>query len=139
MEYKNLFLDTNILVDLVTSRQPFAQDAIKIFDYCQKRKIILHCNSHSIENLHYISKKIIDEKELRLIIEDFLDVVTIIPVSETILRKSLKSSHKDFEDAIQIVSAQSIPTMDCIVTRDLKDFKNAEIKVLTPYEFLNSL
>ena len=55
------------------------------------------------------------------------------------MRKSLKSSHKDFEDAIQITSAQSIHNMDCIVTRDLKDFKNSEIKVFTPDEFLTKL
>jgi hypothetical protein len=51
----------------------------------------------------------------------------------------LKSHHKDFEDAIQIVSAQSINTMDCIITRDKKDYKLAEINVLTPDEFLMNL
>ncbi len=56
-----------------------------------------------------------------------------------IIKKSLKSSYKDFEDAIQIISAQSIHDMDCIVTRDLKDYKNAELKVLTPDEFLTQI
>ena len=55
------------------------------------------------------------------------------------MKKSLKSSHKDFEDAIQITAAQSINTMDCIITRDLKDFKFSEIKVYTPDEFLNTI
>ena len=53
------------------------------------------------------------------------------------IKKSLKSNHKDFEDAIQIITAQSINTMDCIITRDLKDFKFSEISVFTPDEFLN--
>lgn len=139
MVYKNIFLDTNILVDIVANRKPFSKNAIAIFDYCQKFTINMYSTSHSIATLHYIAKKIVDEKELRLIIEDLLDTISIIAVTETVLKKSLKSTHKDFEDAIQIISAQSIDNMDCIVTRDLKDYKNAQINVLTPDEFLSAL
>ena len=139
MEFKNIFLDTNILVDIVTNRKPYSQNAISIFDYCQRKDIIMYCTSHSIATLHYLAKKIVNEKELRSIIEDLLDTISIIAVSESILKKSLKSNHKDFEDAIQITAAQSINTMDCIVTRDLKDYKFSEINVYTPDEFLTQL
>jgi predicted nucleic acid-binding protein len=139
MVYKNIFLDTNVLVDIVANRKPFAESSIAIFDYCQHNKINTYSTSHSIGTLHYIVKKMVNEVELRSIIEDLLDTILIIPVTEEILRKSLKSNLKDFEDAIQIISAQSISDMDCIVTRDLKDYKNAEIKIFTPNEFLNAL
>ena len=139
MEYKEIFLDTNVLLDIVTNRYPFSASAIEIFDFCQKENIKMHATSQSIATLHYLAKKMVEEKELRSIIEDLLDTISIIAVTETILKKSLKSNHKDFEDAIQIVSAQSINDMDCIVTRDLKDFKNAEIKVYTPDQFLNTI
>jgi predicted nucleic acid-binding protein len=139
MVFKNIFLDTNILVDIVANRKPFSENAISIFDHCQKSKIKMYSTSHSIATLHYIAKKMVDEKELRLIIEDLLNTISIIAITESILKKSLKSNHKDFEDAIQIVSAQSINDMFCIVTRDLKDYKNAEINVFTPDEFLNKI
>lgn len=139
MVFKNVFLDTNILVDIVANRKPFAESAIAIFNHCQHNKINIYSTSHSIGTLHYIVKKMVNEVELRSIIEDLLDTILIIPVTEEILRKSLKSNHKDFEDAIQIISAQSISNMGCIVTRDLKDFKNADIKVFTSYEFVNTL
>lgn len=139
MDYKHIFLDTNILVDLVANRKPFSENAISIFDFCQKSNIKMYSTSHSIATLHYITKKMVDEKELRLIIEDLLDTISIVAVTESILKKSLKSHHKDFEDAIQIVSAQSINNMDCIITRDKKDYKLAEINVLTPDEFLMNL
>jgi predicted nucleic acid-binding protein len=139
MVFKNIFLDTNILVDIVANRKLFSKSAIAIFDYCQTNKVEMYSTSHSIATLHYIAKKMVDEVELRSIIEDLLDTISIIAVTETVLRKSLKSNHKNFEDAIQIVSAQSINDMDCIVTRDLKDYKNAEINVFTPDEFLNTL
>ncbi len=139
MDFRHIFLDTNILVDIVANRFPFSKNAISIFDYCQRRKITMYSSSHSIATMHYIAKRMVDEKELRSIIADLLDTISIIAVTESILKKSLKSSHKDFEDAIQITAAQSINTMDCIITRDLKDFKFSEIKVFTPDEFLNTV
>ncbi len=139
MDSKHIFLDTNILVDIVANRFPFSKNAISIFDYCQRHKVKMYSSSHSIATMHYIAKKVVDEKELRSIIEDLLDIISIIAVTESILKKSLKSNHKDFEDAIQITTAQSIDNMDCIITRDLKDFKFSEINVFTPDEFLNTL
>lgn len=139
MEFKNIFLDTNILVDIVTNRKPYSKNAISIFDYCQRKEVIMHSTSHSIATLHYLAKKIVNEKELRLIIEDLLDTISIIAITESILKKSLKSNHKDFEDAIQITAAQSINTMDCIITRDIKDYKFSELNVYTPDEFLTQL
>jgi hypothetical protein len=56
----------------------------------------------------------------------------IIPIDADIIRKGLKSKHKDFEDALQILCAGSIQKMDCIVTRNIKDFKDADIPVISP-------
>lgn len=136
MTFKNVFIDTNILVDLIADRKPFTENAILVFDNCLKSDIKIYTTSHAIATLHYIVKKIVSEKELRLIISDLLNTMSVIAVTESILKKSLKSNHKDFEDAIQIVSAQSIDEIDCIITRDLKDYKNAEIDIFTPDEFL---
>ena len=94
--------------------------------------------SNTITTLHYLLKKILSEEKIRLTLEHIIEHVSIIPIDINII-KSLKSNHKDFEDAVQIISAQSIKDMDCIVTRDLKDYKNAEINVFTPDDFLNSL
>lgn len=55
------------------------------------------------------------------------------------LKKELKSKHKEFEDAIQIISACSIEKLDYIVTRNIKDFKGAEISVLTPDELISKV
>lgn len=67
----------------------------------------------------------------------FLD--TNILVDLNVLKKSLRSKYKDFEDAIQIFCASTIENLDCIITRNLKDFKNSEIPVLAPEEFKNQL
>ena len=81
----------------------------------------------------------LSEEKIRIYLEEIVDNVFIIPIDNTMISISIKSSHKDFEDAIQITAAQSINSMNCIVTRDLKDYKNAEILVYTPDQFLQTI
>jgi hypothetical protein len=71
---------------------------------------------------------------LREVLYNLIDYLTVIPVDIDVLKKGLRSKHKDFEDAIQILCASSIEKIDCIVTRNTKDFKDSEILVLTPDE-----
>lgn len=133
---KNIFLDSNIFLDIFANRQPFVKASLEIYKLGVNNKIKLYSSSNTITTLHYLLKKFINEDKIRMALEEILENIEIIAVDINIIRKSLKSSHKDFEDAIQITAAQSINTMDCIITRDLKDFKNSEIKVFTPDEFL---
>ncbi|MEO6883032.1 MAG: PIN domain-containing protein [Bacteroidia bacterium] len=131
---KKAFIDTNIIVDLIANRKPFSKYAVEIFNKAENKKIKLFTSSHSIATTHYLLKKYMDEKSLREVLYNLLDYLTVIPVSVDILKKGLRSKHKDFEDAIQILCASSEEKIDCIVTRNVKDFKNSEILVLTPDE-----
>ena len=84
-------------------------------------------------------KKYLDEKDLREILINILDYLNIVAIDLDVLKKGLKSKHKDFEDALQIISAYSIEKIDCIVTRNIKDFKESEIPVLSPDELTKHL
>lgn len=75
-----------------------------------------------------------EEKDLRDILSSLLEYLDVIPVDLDVLKKGLRSNHKDFEDAIQIICASSISGIDFIVTRNTKDFKTSNIAVLTPDE-----
>ena len=136
---KKVFVDTNILVDLIADRRPFSKFAIQIFSKAEERKIKLYTSSHSIATTHYLLKKYIDEKELREVLYNILDYLNIVAIDQDVIKKGLKSKHKDFEDALQIISAYSIANLDCIVTRNIKDFKGSEIPVLTPDELIKHL
>lgn len=129
-----IFLDTNILVDLIADRKPFSKHAIEIFKNAELKKAELFTSSHSIATTHYLLKKYVDEKTLRSIMLNLLELVQVIHVDLDITKKSLLSNHKDFEDAIQILCASSISNMNYIVTRNIKEFKTSEIEVLTPDE-----
>lgn len=131
---KKIFVDTNILVDLIADRRPFSKYAIEIFNKAELNKIKLFTSSHSIATTHYLLKKYVEEKNLREVLFSLFDYVTVIPVDADILKRGLRSRHKDFEDAIQIVCASSVEKIDCIVTRNIRDFRDSEIPVLSPDE-----
>jgi predicted nucleic acid-binding protein len=131
---KKVFIDTNIIVDLIADRKPFSKYSIEIFKKAEEKKIKLFTSSHSIATTHYLLKKYLEEKILRDVLFNLLEYVTVIAVNTDILKKGLLSKHKDFEDSIQILCASTIEKIDCIVTRNTKDFKDSEILVLTPDE-----
>ena len=136
---KKVFVDTNILVDLIADRKPFSKFAIEIFSKAEERKIKLYTSSLSIATTHYLLKKYVDEKELREILNNILDYLNVIAIDQDVIKKGLKSKHKDFEDALQIISAYSLEKLDCIVTRNIRDFKDSEIAVLTSEELSKRL
>ena len=131
---KKVFLDTNIIVDLIADRKPFSKFSIEIFKKAEEKKIKLFTSSHSIATTHYLLKKYLEEKILRDVLYNLLDYVTVIAVDTDVLKKGLRSKHKDFEDSIQILCASTVEKIDCIVTRNTKDFRDSEILVLTPDE-----
>ena len=131
---KKVFLDTNIIVDLIADRKPFSKYSIEIFKKAEEKKIKLFTSSHSIATTHYLLKKYLEEKILRDVLYNLLDYMTVIAVDTDVLKKGLRSKHKDFEDSIQILCASTIEKIDCIVTRNTKDFRDSEILVLTPDE-----
>lgn len=133
---KKLFIDTNIIVDLIADRKPFSKYAIQLFQKAELKEIELYTSSHSIATTHYLLKKYLEEKDLRTVLYGLFEYLHVIAVDEAILKKGLRSSHKDFEDSIQVHCASTIEKIDCIVTRNTKDFKSSEIPAYNPDEIM---
>jgi predicted nucleic acid-binding protein len=131
---KKVFLDTNIIVDLIADRKPFSKYSIEIFKRAEDKKIKLYTSSHSIATTHYLLKKYLEEKLLREVLQNLLDYISVISVDIDVIKKGLRSKTRDFEDSIQILCAAKIEKIDCIVTRNIKDFRDSEILALTPDE-----
>lgn len=136
---KIVFVDTNVLVDLIADRKPFSKYAIELFSKAESKKVKLYTSSHSFAVTHYLLKKYIDGKKLSEVLFSLLDYISLVAVDTEIIKKGLTSKHKDFEDAIQIVAANSISKLGYIVTRDLKDYKDAGVVVLTPDELVKNI
>ena len=136
---KIVFVDTNVLVDLIADRKPFSKYAIELFSKAESKKVKLYTSSHSFAVTYYLLKKYIDEKKLREVLFILLDYISLVAVDTEIIKKGLTSKYKDFEGAIQIIAANSISKLDYIVTRDLKDYKDAGVVVLTSDELVKNI
>lgn len=136
---RNIFLDTNILVDLLADRKPFSKFAQEIFTASEKGKLKLFTSSHSIATTYYLLKKYIVDKNLREMLLELTDFLSIISIDGPIIHKGLRSKQRNFEDALQLYAALSVHKMDCIVTRNIRDFKGSEIPVISPDEICAQL
>lgn len=131
------FLDTNIIVDLLGDRKPFSQYAKRIFEKAEKGEISLYTSSHSIATCYYILKKYTADTLLRDALAVLMEMVQVLPVTESIIKAALQSGAKDLEDGIQALCAFSNRTITAIITRDLKDFQNlTSLSVLHPENVL---
>ena len=74
---KSVFVDTNILIDLLASRLPFSKFAIEIFDLAERKQVRLYTSSHSLATTHYLLKKHMGEKELREVLYSLLDFIDL--------------------------------------------------------------
>jgi len=135
---KNLFLDTNIILDLLAYRMPFYTEAAKLFSLADKKKIKLSVSSLCLADAHYILSKQNPEKEVRKILRKFKVLVTVLPLDDKITNLALNSEFHDFEDAIQYFTAIE-NNQDLIITRNQSDFKKSEIPVMTAGEFIKSI
>ncbi len=133
---KRVFVDTNILIDLLADRKPFSKFAIELFQKAENDQVKLFASSHSIATTHYLLNKHLEDKELREILLNLTDYVTIIAIDSNIIKNGLKSKHDDFEDSLQIFAASSVENIDYIVTRNLKDFKDSAVKAISPDELI---
>lgn len=112
---------------------------VALFSKAEVREVVLFSSSHSIATTYYLLKKYVDERELRQVLYDLLDYLEVVGIDQDMVRKGLKSKYKDFEDALQMMGAYSISKLDCIVTRNIKDFKGCEVPVLTPEQLVSEL
>jgi predicted nucleic acid-binding protein len=135
----NIFLDTNVIIDFLADRRPFSLLAAKIFNYSLQGKVKVFISAVSYNNIYYILRQSLTNRETIKLLDELCEMTEIADVTKAIIKKSLKTDFKDFEDAIQYNCALSINKIDFIVTRDTKDFKNSVLPVLTPEEALSSL
>jgi predicted nucleic acid-binding protein len=112
------FIDANVLVDLVTMREPFGKIAAILFETAKIKNWTLYSSAISITTTHYILQKQLSEKESNAVVGGLLDLLEIIPVDGFMLRKAVSHPIVDFEDAVQFECAASIKGVDGIITRN---------------------
>jgi predicted nucleic acid-binding protein len=132
---RKIFVDTDVVFDLLAKREPFYTYAAQLFTNADKQEVTICVSSLCFGNLNYILSKHKSAVEARKILSRFKVLVTILPVDDKIIELALNSDFKDFEDAIQYYCAIE-NGINILITRNLKDFKPVRIPVLTAEEFV---
>ena len=128
-----VFVDTDIILDLLLAREPFFPAATRLFLLLQDEKMEGYVSPLSFSNLFYILRKAISGVEAIAALRKLKLLMRVLSVDEQTIDLALASSFSDFEDAIQYYAALS-NDVDAIVTRNKEDYKTAKIPVLTADE-----
>jgi predicted nucleic acid-binding protein len=134
-----ILLDTNIILDIVLKRKIFIQNAIDIYRLGEQGAVNLCITSNSVTDIVYIAtnnkEMPIKRDKLDLILLKLFEVIDIINVDKKDIFKAFELDYKDYEDALQVQCAKKIK-VNYIVTRNIKDFNEDKLQVVTPEEFL---
>ncbi|MCX6304593.1 MAG: PIN domain-containing protein [Bacteroidetes bacterium] len=133
---RKIFADTDITYDMLANREPHYQAAARLFTLSDAGKIQIFISALTIANIHYLISKQLSSNEAKQIIRKFKLLVNIAPINEKIIDLALNSDFKDFEDAIQYYCALE-NDVEVLLTRNLKDYKKAQIPVMTAQDFIN--
>ena len=133
---KKVFLDTNIVADLFLKREPFCKNSLKLFTLGFHKKITLYVSSLSYATLAYLVRKMKKEERV-LLFEKLRNITETTTVDRLTVDKALISDFSDLEDALQYYSAVNAK-VDVVLTRNKKDFVEANVPVMTPDEFFKN-
>lgn len=130
-----LFLDTNIMLDLLGERVPYYNAAAGVATLADKGQLTIVVSALSYATVNYILNKYEEAKAVREKLRKFKVISEMHWLDEVIIEKGLNSKFRDFEDALQYHSALS-SNCTILITRNGKDFKEAAIPVMTADEYL---
>ncbi len=129
-----LFLDTNIVVDLLEGREPFCYDAAQLFTMAHDKKVELLVSPMTFSTASFLLRKHGPEG-VRNLLSNLRQLVSVTISDERTVDDSIASQFKDFEDAMQYYSALNAKA-EIIITRNGKDFTASNLPVMTATEYI---
>jgi predicted nucleic acid-binding protein len=133
-----IFVDSDIILDLILGRQPFVVEAKHLFALVETGKISAHTTPVVLANIFYVLRKKYPAETIKANLKIFRQLISIIPVDDTAVDSALSSPFADFEDALQYHGALA-HGMGAIITRNISDYRSATVPVMTAGDFLAQL
>jgi predicted nucleic acid-binding protein len=131
---KKVFVDTNIVLDVLLQNDKLWQDSIRIFQLAELGQIHAYISASSMTDIFYVASKKLTKPTARMAIEHMLDLFYIVSVGADDLRGALSLPIEDMEDALQAWCACKIGA-EALITRDLGGFPGIDIPVHSPVDF----
>ncbi len=140
MDY-NLFIDSDILLDILLIRHPHFEDSVSLFSLQRENETHLFTTPSIILNTYYIAHKQSNKERAKRGVVELLKIFEIIETSTEILVNCFNNNYSDTEDAVQYFTALKNASLHFYITRNIKHFtfKSSKLPVITPTSFLKLL
>ena len=136
---KKIFVDTNIVIDLLSRREPFFEEAATLFSLADKKQIELAVSSLTIANTSYTLLRRMDSNKAKSILRKLRLIVKILPLDDKIIGLALNDeTFSDFEDGLQYFTAIE-NEQELIITRNLKDFKSSKLPTMAAKQLIEMI
>lgn len=132
-----LFVDSDIILDLLARREPHYIHAARLFTLIDHKIVIAYTSPLIFANLHYLLKKFTSNTSALKNLRKFKTLINILPIDEKVIEQALNSEFNDFEDAIQYFTAIN-NGITLIITRNKSDYKRSKINTANAEEFLRT-
>lgn len=138
-EGMKLLIDTNVILDVLLRREPFAEAAANVLGLTRREDVREYVSASAITDIYYIAnRQMKDGTAVKDLLKRLLMVVSVAAVSEQEIQNALCLPWADFEDSVQY-SIALLNEMDGIITRNPKDYQGANIQVWLPEQALEVL
>lgn len=128
------FLDTNVVMDLLLDRQPFAAEAERLWFLAERGRITGFVSALSFPNVYCVARKARGHEAALTMLKGMRRSLTVVECDDRILQQAIDADFTDFEDAIQYYSAVRAETV-CMISRNPRHFPKGSLPVLSPGDF----
>ena len=133
-----IFVDSDIILDVLSCREPFYDSAVILFSLIEKGKLEGYTSPIVFSNVHYVLRKRVSRQIAMESLKYLKSLIQILPIDKRAIELALDSEFDDFEDAIQYFCAEQ-NDIKYLITRNKIDYAKAEINILSAMEFISML
>lgn len=131
-----VFLDTNVILDILMKREPFFQASYDAVKRCLNNKDRIYFSATAVTDIFYLLRKATGNRNTALqALDSLLHLVEVADTRASDIQKALHSEVNDFEDAVLVEVARAYAA-DVIISRNVKDFTKATLSVQSPVKWL---
>lgn len=130
-----LLIDKNVILDVLINRPEFVKDSSMIWKLCETEQARGYISTLTYANMMYVMRKQMTPDQIAEIFRKLSLIFEFADFSPAVLERAVTMKWKDFEDAVQSATAESVHA-DYIITRNLKDFTQSRVMAFTPSELL---
>ncbi len=131
-----VLIDTNVIIDHLTNREPFCEFSEKVIRLCENKKIRGYITASSATDIYYILRKYVGREKGIEFLRLLVSIIDVIEVTKSDILKAMEINISDYEDALLSCCASKIKA-DYIITRNAKDFLNSNVNSISPKELLD--